>query len=378
MTSIEFYNKGEKSLAKYIETLCKDYLNASLSNFNKAIKLQPDYAEAILKRSTVYGYLREYEKKTSDLAAAIRVFKNKLSNDKENPLLHYQLALAFKKSYNYNLKNYLEKARYHLNEALKFGYTDHVIYFELAGTYGVYPDSNLETALNYYNKAIELCSNVSDYYLARGICYKALKKTDSALMDFTKGLELNDKDIRLYNHRGELFIEQQQWEKATEDYIHLNKLPPIMPHPEIELLKNQSGGPLFEFYFAKDMWQHTHWHPSSYFLVDDIFNAFIKVFKAANENFDYYGPTEYSIDELKAISLDLETMLKNFDTIDDYQIFFDYMVSSKFIYTLIRDFSNYKDNWKDILKALRKITRELIALISEAISKNEKLFLLGI
>lgn len=376
MTGIEYYNKGDKFLSKYNDTSCEDYLHLALSNYNKAIELQPENTEAIYKRSIVYGHLEEYEDKLADLASVIRLLNIKINDNKDKPELHYNIALAFRDNYDEN--DYLEKARYHFEEALRLGYNTSDIYFEIAENYCNFPNVKPETALNYYSKAIEIAPDISEYYLARGECYSLLKRLDFALADFNRGIELNTNDWRLYNRRGELFLELHEWDKATTDYIQFRRLYPRDVTAKIELLKNMDGGCLFEFYFAENLSKHKHWHTDSYFLEDCIFTAFYEVFKATKQSFNYYGDNEYSYEELKNVLSELNTLINKLCTIKDYQSFFHYMISCKFIYTLIRDFDNYEARWIDILRDLREVTNQLINLVSKAISKNQKLFLFGI
>lgn len=376
MTSIEYYHKGEKFLDEYNKTSCIDSLNLALINYSKSIELQPDNPEALYKRAVVYGELEEYENKYIDLASVIRIYSIKLNKDKSNAKLHYKIGLAFKENFNEN--KYLEKARYHFNEALKFGYSNYDIYYEIAETYNHFPDNELKIAIKYYNKAIKLSLNISDYYLARGDCYCILKMQECALSDFNKGIELNSNDWRLYNRRGELFLELHKWHEATEDYVQFRKLCKNQITPKIGIHKNINGGPFLELYFAEDLLNHKFWNHSSYYIEDCMFIIFHNAFAVNQGTFSCYSIFEYNSDELKSVLVELKVIYNKLNTISNYKSFFEYMVSSKFIFTLIRYFNDYENKWEDILNDLKTISTQLINLLSDAILKHQKLFLFGI
>ena len=55
-------------------------------------------------------------------------------------------------------------------------------------------------------------------YKQRGAAYKDLKKTDEALADYDKAIQLNPNDGYAYINRANIFIEKNDLEKAKADY----------------------------------------------------------------------------------------------------------------------------------------------------------------
>jgi len=71
------------------------------------------------------------------------------------------------------------------------------------GKFKVYVES-----IDVFSKSIELNSNhednetLADTYYHRGICKENLKYYKEAIIDFTKAIEINDKNLDYYFHRG--------------------------------------------------------------------------------------------------------------------------------------------------------------------------------
>ncbi|MCX8169705.1 MAG: tetratricopeptide repeat protein, partial [Candidatus Methanomethyliaceae archaeon] len=317
-----------------------------------------------------------YEYRHKDMITAISIYKSRMEEDRADSELYYKLALAYMGSY--NEKDYLEKAKSYFDEALRRGFDDADIYFNIARIYRQLSSESSEVALSNYNKAIEIKPNEPDYYFSRGEFYEALNMQEYALRDYSKAIELKPNNWSYYNWRGELYLQMKEWDKAKNDYTEVRKLYSHWRTPKIELARNVQGGPYFELYFGEDTFDHEHWHPDSYFLEDCIFHAFQKEFTDVKQQFNYYGITEYNFDELASLAERLKATLNRIDTITDYKTFQEYMIDCRFIYTLIRDFDEYDIRWEAILRDLRKINIKLIELIDEALNKRNWLSVFGI
>lgn len=281
MTGREYFEIGEKYFSEYEKTEDYKFLEEALKSYNDAIKLQSDFADAYYKRALVNGLLDELECKYQDLHIAINIYTGLLSQDGNNPELHYKIALAHMVDYQDN--NNKEKALNHFNKALELGYEKPNIFFNIGETYNQFFNTSPNEALSYYNKAIDLAPDKAEYYLARGDCYDLLEQRENAMADFSKGIELAPGNWLFYNRRGELFIQLKEWDKAIDDYKEFRKLYPFVIKPKIELLRNINCGPFFEFYFTVDFNEHMPWHPDSYYLEDCVMVEFLQVFSAVKE-----------------------------------------------------------------------------------------------
>ncbi len=75
-----------------------------------------------------------------------------------------------------------------------------------------------ETALSYFNRAIELNSNAADVLTNRGTVYFELKQYQQALQDYDRALQINPAIVEVYNNRGLLYAERQHYEQALAEY----------------------------------------------------------------------------------------------------------------------------------------------------------------
>ncbi|MCA2885319.1 serine protease [Microcystis sp. M043S1] len=153
----------------------------ALSDYNKAIDINPNYAEAYYNRGILYKNLQKYDLALSDYSKAIDINPN--------------LAVA------YNSRGIL--------------YSDQQKY---------------ELALSDYNKAIDINPNYAEAYYNRGILYKNLQKYDLALSDYSKAIDINPNDALAYNNRGLVYYNQQKYELALADY---NKTIDINPNDAV-------------------------------------------------------------------------------------------------------------------------------------------------
>jgi Flp pilus assembly protein TadD, contains TPR repeats len=375
MTSQEHFDIGEKCFNECEKTLKAELLKEALENFNYAIELQPNFAEAYYKRALVNGLLDELDSKYQDLSVSMNIYKELIKCDNGNPELHFKLALVHKDDYQ-DEKN-VEKAIYEFNTALKLGCVGSEIYFNIGEIYSQFPNVKPKEALCYYNKAIELEPCKAEYYLARGDCYDLLKENESALIDFSKGVEINPEDWRFYNRRGELYIQLKKWDKAANDYRLFRRLYPHVRELRIELLKNIKGGTFFEFYFASNLVDHEHWDSDSYYLEDSIIIEFLQSFSPIKQ-FNFYGENKYSPNELKGLLANLQGHLNELNHISNYADFIKHIEYTKFLHTLIREFDGIDIHWQSVFHQLKEITIKLIDLISIAITENQHLFLFGI
>jgi PGF-CTERM protein len=82
-----------------------------------------------------------------------------------------------------------------------------------------------EKAIECFNKAIELNSNLAEAYYNRGISYYNLKQYERVIEDYNKAIELNPDYAEAYHNRGLAYKDLGQYERAIEDFnktIELN------------------------------------------------------------------------------------------------------------------------------------------------------------
>ncbi len=85
---------------------------------------------------------------------------------------------------------------------------------------------NKETAIEYYNKAIELNPEYTKAYYNRGVVYNNITEYKKAISDYNKAIELNPEDATAYNNRGIAYDDIKDYEKAINDYTKAIELNP--------------------------------------------------------------------------------------------------------------------------------------------------------
>lgn len=148
---------------------------AAVSDFSRAIKLDPDNTTAIRGRAWAYERLFQYENAIEDWTRLIK-------NWPQDP------------------ERYRERA-----------YTYH-----LAGQY--------ELAVEDFTRVMELDKSNLDSRIGRALAYDALNKVPEALADFETALELNDKYSAAYVARGEMWERRGKKDKAVTDFENAYKL----------------------------------------------------------------------------------------------------------------------------------------------------------
>ena len=135
--------------------------------FDKAIELNPNYADAYYDRGLTYYQLKRYEKAIEDY-----------------------------------------------NKAIELNLSDAEAYYDRGLTY--HKLKRYERAIEDYTKAIELDPNLAEAYCARGHAYFYSKQYEKAVEDYTKAIELGSNLTSVYENR-ELALRKLEEQKAAQE-----------------------------------------------------------------------------------------------------------------------------------------------------------------
>ncbi len=224
-----YFNQGnlKASLKQYEE---------AIEDFDEAIKLDPEYADAYNNRGNLKASLKQYEEAIEDFNKAIKLdpeyeYYFKRGNLKDS-LKQYEEAIedfdeAIKldpecaEAYNdrgkskFGLKQYKEAIE-DFNKAIKLDP-------EYAGAYN--NRGNLKAILKQYkeaiedfNKAIKLDPKYAVTYYNRGNLKANLKRYKEAIKDFNKAIKLDPEYAEAYNNRGNSKVNLKEFKEAIEDY----------------------------------------------------------------------------------------------------------------------------------------------------------------
>ena len=178
-------------------------MDNAISDFSKAIELNPKYKDAYNNRSIAYCQRNQFDKAIGDYTKAIDL-------DPLYTAAYYNRGIAYE-----NLKQW-DKALIDFTKAIELN----PIYAEAYCNRGVANRNlgNVENAIADYSKAIEINSTYNVAYSNRGIVYDKLEKWDKAISDYTKAIELDPKVANVYYNRGNSYSKKGEWDKAINDY----------------------------------------------------------------------------------------------------------------------------------------------------------------
>lgn len=84
--------------------------------------------------------------------------------------------------------------------------------------------NDFDSAVLYYTKAIELAPKYAPAYYNRGIVFNSQKKYAEAIGDYTKAIELDPKYAKAYNNRGNAFQAIGKKKEAAADFAKAKSL----------------------------------------------------------------------------------------------------------------------------------------------------------
>ncbi len=170
-----------------------------ISDYDEAIKLNPNDAQAYFNRGDTYYEKGDYDSAISDFTEAIRLEPN--------------LVVA---QFNRGLAYYGAISDY--GEAIRLNPNDAQAYFNRGDTY--YKKGDYDKAIPDYNEAIRLNPNLAIAYINRGLAYYG------AISDHDEAIRLNPNNAVAYGNRGYVYYEKGDYNRAISDYDETIKLNP--------------------------------------------------------------------------------------------------------------------------------------------------------
>lgn len=154
----------------------------SIENFEKAIKINPNYTEALLNLAVLYNDLGKY-KKANALYSRVHSRKNKKKKEKMDPFIKNKLA----------------------NKHAEIG--------DIYEGIGVYPDAIAE-----YQKALELGPKFLDIHSKLALCYREEGKYAQAIKILAQVIKINPKYTQARVQLGVTLYASGQKKKAIETW----------------------------------------------------------------------------------------------------------------------------------------------------------------
>ena len=200
----EYNNKG-------IEKNDLGDVEESITDFDKAIELDPNFAIAYCNRGTIKSSLNDLEGAIDDYNKAIELDPN------------FADAYCNRGNAQQKLKKY-KKAIKDYNKAIELQPNYAKAFNNKAGA--KIKLRKFKKAIKDFNRAIELDPNFAIAYCNRGNAQQKLKRFEEAIDDYTKAIKLDPDYASAYFNRGYAKQKLKRFEEAIEDYNKALKLKP--------------------------------------------------------------------------------------------------------------------------------------------------------
>jgi tetratricopeptide (TPR) repeat protein len=217
----------------------------AVEDFNRAIRIDPQYELPYYNRGVAYDKLKEYDRAIADFDRTLALNSN--------------LAVAYEgRGAAYSHKGDQLRALEDFNRALKLDPGLDVTYIDRGLAYlnlGQYDRSlqeydraleydpffaetylhrgdvrvrrgELDRAVADYTRAIKLQPDYPDAYYNRAVAYKNMGELDKALADYDRAILLKPDFAEAYNNRGNLLLNREEYERALADYDRALRLKP--------------------------------------------------------------------------------------------------------------------------------------------------------
>ena len=167
-----FYKRG-------MEYFNKIAMDLAIIEFDRAIQLNPDFAEVYKQRGLAY------------------------------------ICMSWNPEKEQGSKNYNDLAISDFTKYIRLNPGDVEGYILRAGLYG---RGDFESALRDYNQAIRLEPNNAKVYKEHGSAYWMNGDIDHAMRDYTQALQINPEDAMTYNNRGLVYSQKGDLDRAIDDF----------------------------------------------------------------------------------------------------------------------------------------------------------------
>jgi tetratricopeptide (TPR) repeat protein len=189
----------------------KGEYDKSIADYDKVIKIKPDFAAAYNNRGNVYSDKGEYDKAIADYDKAIEIkpYYAKAYNNRGN-------VYAYKGEYDKAIGDYDKVIEIKPNDA-EF-YNGRGIAYYMKGEH--------DRAIADFDKVIEIRPDSAEAYYNRGNVYIKKKQYDSAIADYSKAIKFKPNDAKAHYNRGILYDYKGEYDKAIADYDKAIKIRP--------------------------------------------------------------------------------------------------------------------------------------------------------
>jgi tetratricopeptide (TPR) repeat protein len=189
----------------------KGQLDRAIEDFDQAIRLNPNFAEAYVKRSIAHALKGQPDRAIEDLDQAIRL----------NP--NYAEAFNYRGA-NYARKFQLDHAIADFDKAIRLNPNFAEAFSNRGNAYR--RKGQLDRAIEDLDQAIRLNPNYAQAFYNRGTAYDRKGQFDRAIEDFDQAIRLNPNNVAAFLDRGNEYRAQGDFDRAIADYSEGIRLDP--------------------------------------------------------------------------------------------------------------------------------------------------------
>ena len=175
----------------------------AISDYNEALKLDPNNYIIYAERGRAYESKREYNKAIEDFTHAIKINSN-------SPTIYNDLGNTFSKTGEYDM------AIANLNQAIKLDSKSPTLYNNRGMVYSRM--GSIDKAITDYTQAIQLDQEYTLAYFNRGFAYINKGNYDRAIADYTQVIKLNPNDGAAYHYLGSLYYLKNNIDNAITNF----------------------------------------------------------------------------------------------------------------------------------------------------------------
>ena len=206
----------------------KGQYQMAIGDYNKALIMDPEYAEALNNRGIAYGASGNYERSFRDFDRALQL----------KPLFadaYYNRGMIYKTMGKHGEAVNDFTQALNIQEAMADALNNRGIVFGSEGQY--------DKALADFNKALKTNRNFAQAFYNRGILYNIQKKHDLALADFGRAVKIKPDYADAYNNMAFSLEAQGKLGEAMEHYLTALKIQPshAQVHNNIGILLVKAG-----------------------------------------------------------------------------------------------------------------------------------------
>ena len=224
----------------------------SISEFDKAIKIDKNNADIYNKRGNAYLKKGQYDIAMEDFKKAIQsgtlnglklayAYNNRGSaylekGELDQAIEDYSKAIQIYPNcvdaYNNRGNLYIDTGRYahaikDLNRAIKIDSKSAIAYYNRGVAH--LDMSQYDEAIEDLNQAIQIDQEYALAYCNRGFCYNNIGEYDRAIEDSNIAIQIDPNDAAAYNNRGFAYNNKHEYDKARMDFEKTIDLDPFGP-----------------------------------------------------------------------------------------------------------------------------------------------------